>query len=68
MEKTMTMREFRQRYGHQASGLRLLVDELLNRGRYNLERITDEFVDMVNEGMQDLQSALMDVNLAEWRD
>lgn len=63
----MTMAEFRAKYGHQASGLRLLIDELIGIARFNPERMSDELANQINEGMQGLQLALMDKNLKDWR-
>lgn len=63
----MTMAEFRAKYGHQASGLRLLIDELIGIARFNPERMTDGLANEINDGMQNLQIALMDANLADWR-
>jgi hypothetical protein len=66
----MTMAEFRTKYGHQASGLRLLVDELITRAVNNPNRgdpapLTD-LVNAINDGFQDLQSALINANLKDW--
>lgn len=65
----MTMSEFREKYGEQAQGLRLLIDELIGRARENPDAIsiTNELLDEINVVMQNLQMALRNDNLADWR-